>query len=532
MRKKNNPFGIKTEGKSPEGRMGMSKAAGRVHTLSALAIAAMLAMPVPAAFGETEGAAEGTETEMDAKENEESLPEGEENRLASAEARINEKNETVYVISDASGSPGKLIVSDWLVNGSKADSLTDVSRLSEIENLKGTGTYTENADGTITWDAQGGDLYYQGLADPGEELPVTLSVEYLLDGKEISAEEALGASGELTVRYSFENHAVRQLTLDGQTVDYHVPFAAVVGFLADADTLKDARITNGRILSDGSHSVAAGIAFPGLAGDLEDARFAALTKLADVNVPDCVEITLQAENFRPFTAYALVTDELFAGTETDMDGKASELFGLFGTLKNSVGSICDGVSGIAGDAGNVSDGAAALEKSVSGLAGEAEALRTKADEVFAAALESELGWLSEQGIDTDSASGITAENCRERLEVLAEGLDAEEAGTVAEAAGRLEGIADLCIQAAALSDSADGTHDESKTLKGSASSLQGSAKLLSLEASVLKALIPDLSGVSDGLNGLLGLAADYTNFSGIADGTSGKLRFIWKISAQ
>ena len=49
---------------------------------------------------------------------------------------------------------------------------------------------------------------------------------------------------------------------------------------------------------------------------------------------------------------------------------------------------------------------------------------------------------------------------------------------------------------------------------------------------MLKTLIPDLSGVSDGLNGLLGLAADYTNFSGIADGTSGKLRFIWKISAQ
>lgn len=67
----------------------------------------------------------------------------------------NGKEETVYVIQDADGNKDSVIVSNWLKNGDGKDELVDKTNLTDIENTKGDETYTENSDGTITWDAHG-----------------------------------------------------------------------------------------------------------------------------------------------------------------------------------------------------------------------------------------------------------------------------------------------------------------------------------------------------------------------------------------
>lgn len=53
-----------------------------------------------------------------------------------------EKNETVYVITDAAGVPDSVIVSDWLKNGDKLSSLEDSSNLQDIQVVKGDATYS------------------------------------------------------------------------------------------------------------------------------------------------------------------------------------------------------------------------------------------------------------------------------------------------------------------------------------------------------------------------------------------------------
>ena len=49
----------------------------------------------------------------------------------------NEKEETVYVQADARGDVTDIIVSDWLKNTSKSQSIRDQTDLSDIENVKG-----------------------------------------------------------------------------------------------------------------------------------------------------------------------------------------------------------------------------------------------------------------------------------------------------------------------------------------------------------------------------------------------------------
>ena len=51
------------------------------------------------------------------------------------------KEETVYVISDSTGNPTKIIVSAHLKNPDKRKTIEDVSNLSDIENVKGEETF-------------------------------------------------------------------------------------------------------------------------------------------------------------------------------------------------------------------------------------------------------------------------------------------------------------------------------------------------------------------------------------------------------
>ena len=101
---------------------------------------------------------------------------------AAAEERAS-KEETVYVIAGADGKQQSVIVSDWLKNPNKETSLQDVSDLTDIENVKGDETWTANGT-SLTWDAQGNDIYYQGKSET--ELPVTMNISYQLDGKDIA----------------------------------------------------------------------------------------------------------------------------------------------------------------------------------------------------------------------------------------------------------------------------------------------------------------------------------------------------------
>ena len=77
---------------------------------------------------------------------------------AAAEASYDEdsgeqkdKTETVYVDANADGSAKKITVKDWLRRNGDGE-IMDFSNLKDIKNTEGDEEYTQNADGTITWE--------------------------------------------------------------------------------------------------------------------------------------------------------------------------------------------------------------------------------------------------------------------------------------------------------------------------------------------------------------------------------------------
>lgn len=263
-----------------------------------------------------------------------------------------DKDESVYLISDANGNVNKTIVVDHLKNKDKKDTLEDASNLSDIENVKGKEKFTQSGD-KLTWQAGGKDIYYQGTATA--EPPVTQKVTYYLDGKEISPEDLAGKSGKVKIRFDYTNTTSYTETVNGEKQTVSVPFAAVTGLVL-GDGFENIEVTNGKAEVSDSSSVVLGYALPGLKdslgikdGDLD----------SDVNIPEYMEMTADVENFSMPAAMTFVVN---ASDYVSTDGiDTSDIDDMINDLKDASTQLQDGSKTLAEGTDTLSDGLSTLQ---------------------------------------------------------------------------------------------------------------------------------------------------------------------------
>lgn len=263
-----------------------------------------------------------------------------------------DKDESVYLISDANGNVNKTIVVDHLKNKDKKDTLEDASNLSDIENVKGKEKFTQSGD-KLTWQAGGKDIYYQGTATA--EPPVTQKVTYYLDGKEISPEDLAGKSGKVKIRFDYTNTTSYTETVNGEKQTVSVPFAAVTGLVL-GDGFENIEVTNGKAEVSDSSSVVLGYALPGLKdslgikdGDLD----------GDVNIPEYMEMTADVKNFSMPAAMTFVVN---ASDYVSTDGiDTSDLDDMINDLKDASTKLQDGSKTLAEGTDTLSDGLSTLQ---------------------------------------------------------------------------------------------------------------------------------------------------------------------------
>lgn len=182
------------------------------------------------------------------------------------EAKKISKEETVYVNASAEGKADTITVSDWLKGvGQTTGNLSDKSELSDITNVKGDETFEQNGN-SLTWTAQGKDIYYQGTSS--KELPVDMSIAYTLDGKSIKAEELSGKSGKVEIKISYKNKCKQKKNIQGKEETIYAPFVMVTGMILSGDTFQNITIDNGKVINDGSNNIVVGMGLPGMAESL------------------------------------------------------------------------------------------------------------------------------------------------------------------------------------------------------------------------------------------------------------------------
>ncbi len=285
------------------------------------------------------------------------------------------KEESVYVIADAEGNPDKVIVSDWIKNNDKLDTINDKTTLNDIKNVKGDETFKLNPDNMCVWDAKGNDIYYQGTSDA--DLPVDLRVSYILDGRAVSPKEIAGKSGKVTIRFDYKNKQYETVKINGKNERIYVPFVMLTGMLLDNEKFQNVTVSNGKVINDGNHTIVAGFALPSMEYNLD-------LDIDKLQIPDYVEVTADVKDFELATTLTVASSDLFGdidfsdidktvddlkekldelsdATNKLVDG-SSKLYDGISTLLSKSGSLISGVQVLADGAQQLSNGAVQLDK--------------------------------------------------------------------------------------------------------------------------------------------------------------------------
>lgn len=264
------------------------------------------------------------------------------------------KEETVYVIADANGKANKVIVSEWLKNQKGSDTLKDQSNLKDVKNVKGDQDFTKGSGDELTWNAKGSDIYYQGTSD--KQLPVDVTVTYKLNGKTVSAKELDGASGKLTMEFTYKNNTGKTKKVNGKNVTIYQPFLMVSGLLVDNDKMSNVEVTNGKVINSGDKTVVVGMALPGLE---ESLGLADLTdsdgKKIDIDVPQKVTIKADVSNFSLLTTVTLAENSALEELNLDDVDSVDDLKDSLKKLGDSSKELVDGTKKLEDGVGELND---------------------------------------------------------------------------------------------------------------------------------------------------------------------------------
>jgi putative membrane protein len=243
------------------------------------------------------------------------------------------KDETVYVMCDSTGDVNKIIVSDWIQNGTESDTITDKTNLNDIEVTKGDATYTLDESQMTIWDSKGGDVYYQGTTN--KTLPVTMKVSYQLDGKAISAKDLEGKSGKVTIRYDYTNNSYQTKKIDGKETKIYVPFLMLTGMLLDNDVFTNIEVSNGKIVNISGQSAVMGFALPGMQESLDISS-------NDVEIPNYVEVKADVKDFKLGTTMTIAQNEIFNDLDTSNIDDVDDLKDSMKKLTDGMDQLIDG----------------------------------------------------------------------------------------------------------------------------------------------------------------------------------------------
>lgn len=248
-----------------------------------------------------------------------------------------EKEETVTVKADAEGNPTKITVADCLKGTASGDFILDQTNLSNIHNTDGDEEFQLSGEGSLIWQSLGEDISYEGESD--QELPVGVQIRYYLNGKEVSAEEISGASGDVRVRFDYSNRKTVDVMQDGKRKSVQVPYLFMTMALLPSDSFTDLKVENGKVMEMSGKELVVGYAVPGF---MDSLKLNDWEVTEDMELPEYVEFSGHTENFGLEFTTTLVSDGLFEEIEEEDLKDIDDLTDKMEDLSDASSQIADG----------------------------------------------------------------------------------------------------------------------------------------------------------------------------------------------
>ena len=113
----------------------------------------------------------------------------------------------------------------------------------------------------------------------------------------------------------------------------------LTGVLLDGDVFSNVEVSNGKLVNDGDRIIAAGLAFPGLQENLG-------IDSEKLEIPNYVEITADAKNFKLTNTVTIAANELFNNIDSSKFDDIDSLKSSMTELSDSMTALTDGSSAL------------------------------------------------------------------------------------------------------------------------------------------------------------------------------------------
>ena len=357
------------------------------------------------------------------------------------------KQEKVYVVSGADGTVKSVTDNVRLDNPDGMDSIADQTILAGIENLSGSESFTLE-DGTLTWQADGNDIIYQGTSNKAPAIVPVVTIT--LDGEAVSAAELKEREGDAVLAVTYQ-------------VNEAVPALAITAMLLPETGVSGLQTENAQVMNEMGRQILVGYAVPGVNTKLDlPASFTASfhadhtkldwmmtivttepIRLACEAAEEMVNVDWHAELDEVTTILtAMSRNEALPETEgmsKDFVLKLNELNSGLVSLDDGAKQLADGAAQLYGteaddEAGTeatgiiaLSDGLTALGSGLETLTANNDALNEGGKAIFEAILETANAQIVASGLDAGGISipMLTSSNYSEALNTAITQLDTE-----------------------------------------------------------------------------------------------------------
>ena len=243
------------------------------------------------------------------------------------------RNETVYVTLNTQGKPEKIEIVTWLRTDGLAPS-QDATVLKDVKNIRGMETPALLADGKLTFTTPAKDIFYSGTTT--KNLPVTIDIQYQLNGKPLQHAEINGKSGKLEVIIGLKNQTrvLKEFTYKeigtGNTKiakeEIPVPFIITVSTDLDIEQFNNVLAPEGAFAVVGRTMKMNWICFPypettiKLSADIQNARIPSILFTLIPKFPPLPEIDIESKLNQIYAGVDMVGSSL-----TKLENGANEL---------------------------------------------------------------------------------------------------------------------------------------------------------------------------------------------------------------
>ena len=316
----------------------------------------------------------------------------------------NTKHERVYIVAATDGTVKSVTDNIRLENADGLDEIVDRTLLTAIQNVGGKEAFTLDGE-TLTWQAQGKDITYEGTSD---KTPAILPVVTLtLDGEEITVDSLKDKTGDAVLTVAYQTNEP-------------LPALAVTVLPLPEEGITDLRLENAAALTVLGRQVLVGWAVPGMDEELKlptsfsaafHADHAELNWLLTLTTSDPIDAACKELDDRIDLdlhteldeAKALLTALQSGETLPETSGKTKDIVPKINELNDGLTQLNDGAETLANGAAQLPDGASALKDG-------AAQLNTGAAELAAGALTLSTGAADAEGgaasLDTGLATII------------------------------------------------------------------------------------------------------------------------------